>query len=68
MPKIEVPFDQYLREATLALSRDGALLVSLDESGRPNPMTIGWATAGVIWGTLSAALGGIFRRWAIWFG
>ena len=50
MPKIEVPFDQYLREATLALSRDGALLVSLDESGRPNPMTIGWATAGVIWG------------------
>lgn len=50
MPKIEVPFDQYLREATLALSRDGALLVSLDGSGRPNPMTIGWGTAGVIWG------------------
>ncbi len=25
-------------------------------------------TAGAIWGSLSATLGGIFRRWSIWFG
>lgn len=33
-----------------ALEHGGALLVSLDEAKRPNPMTIGWAQVGIIWG------------------
>jgi flavin reductase (DIM6/NTAB) family NADH-FMN oxidoreductase RutF len=50
MSKVEVPFDQYLKEAAAALTRDGALLASLDPSGRPNAMAIGWGCIGVIWG------------------
>ena len=50
MAKVEVPFDQYLREATTALSRDGVLVVSVDAKGKPNPMAVGWATIGEIWG------------------
>ncbi|NLO73307.1 MAG: flavin reductase family protein [candidate division WS1 bacterium] len=50
MPKIEVPFDQFMREATAALRSNGALLASLDAEGRPNAMTIGWGVLGVIWG------------------
>ena len=37
---------QLLRDA---LSTGGAFLVSIDESGRPNPMTIGWAQVGIVW-------------------
>lgn len=33
-----------------ALSGSGAFLVVRDGGGKPNPMTIGWATLGVIWG------------------
>jgi len=50
MAKVEVPFDQHMREATAALSRDGALLTSLDPEGQPNTMAIGWGTIGLIWG------------------
>ena len=32
-----------------ALSSGGALLTVLDPSGRPNPMTIGWALLGIAW-------------------
>ncbi len=43
-----------VREAFLptmeALSRDGALLVSVDPSGRPGGMTFGWGAIGHIWG------------------
>jgi flavin reductase (DIM6/NTAB) family NADH-FMN oxidoreductase RutF len=35
-----------LREA---LDGDGAFLVARDETGKPNPMTIGWAQVGHIW-------------------
>ncbi|MDD4904063.1 MAG: flavin reductase family protein [Candidatus Bipolaricaulis sp.] len=31
------------------LSSGGAFLVALDESGRANPMTIGWAQVGIVW-------------------
>ncbi|MFA5138682.1 MAG: flavin reductase family protein [Elusimicrobiota bacterium] len=33
-----------------ALSGSGAFLVVQDPAGKPNPMTIGWATLGVVWG------------------
>jgi flavin reductase (DIM6/NTAB) family NADH-FMN oxidoreductase RutF len=32
-----------------ALSGDGVFLVAVDDSGRPNPMTIGWAQVGIVW-------------------
>ena len=50
MAKIEVPFDQFMQQATAALRRDGALIASLDANGRPNTMTIGWGVLGIIWG------------------
>ncbi len=39
-------FDRFCQ----ALGGGGALLVSLDRDGKPNPMTIGWALLGIVWG------------------
>ncbi|HEY3397009.1 MAG TPA: flavin reductase family protein [Armatimonadota bacterium] len=50
MAKVEVPYDQYLREADQSLNRGGAFLASVDAAGRPNVMTIGWGLLGTIWG------------------
>lgn len=50
MPKLEVPYDSHISALLHTLQKPGALLVSLDENGRPNPMTIGWAQIGIIWG------------------
>lgn len=50
MAKIEVPYDQHIPLLLKSLSGGGALLVSNDEQGRPNAMTIGWAQVGIIWG------------------
>lgn len=50
MSKIEVSYTDYWKETVEVLSDEGALLVSVDENGKPNVMTIGWATLGVIWG------------------
>lgn len=50
MAKIEVPYDRYITQLLEGLQNPGALLVSLDEGGRPNAMTIGWAQIGIIWG------------------
>jgi len=32
-----------------ALSTNGAFLVTRDETGRPNAMTIGWGQIGIVW-------------------
>lgn len=50
MAKIEVAYDRYIGALLRSLQTPGALLVSLDEAGRPNAMTIGWAQVGIIWG------------------
>lgn len=50
MAKVEVAYDRYIGPLLQALQQPGALLVSLDENERPNPMTIGWAQIGIIWG------------------
>ena len=50
MAKIQVPFDCYFRQFMASLQGGGALLVSPDKDGKPNAMTIGWATMGIIWG------------------
>lgn len=50
MAKSDVAFSDHFEQFCEGLRRDGLLLVSLDEGGRPNAMTIGWATLGIIWG------------------
>lgn len=49
MAKIAVDFTRYFAQLHRSLSSGGALVVSLDPDGRPNPMTIGWATMGIAW-------------------
>jgi flavin reductase (DIM6/NTAB) family NADH-FMN oxidoreductase RutF len=48
--KVEVSYTDYLSETLDALRKPGLLLVSADASGKPNAMTIGWGTVGIIWG------------------
>jgi len=50
MAKVEVEYTTYLREALDTMAHGGLLLACADEAGRPNAMTIGWGTVGVIWG------------------
>jgi flavin reductase (DIM6/NTAB) family NADH-FMN oxidoreductase RutF len=46
----EVHFTHQLDKLFEMLSHGGALLASTREDGSSNVMTIGWATAGIIWG------------------
>jgi len=46
----EVPYTTYLNQTLSRLVHPGLLLVSAAGDGRPNAMTIGWGTVGVIWG------------------
>jgi flavin reductase (DIM6/NTAB) family NADH-FMN oxidoreductase RutF len=50
MAKVAVDYEAYWPEAQSVLANEGALLVSSDETGKPNAMTIGWGTLGRIWG------------------
>lgn len=50
MAKVEAPYTAYFDRFCAALRSSGALLVSLDEKGRPNAMTIGWGLLGITWG------------------
>lgn len=50
MAKSRVPWQQYLQQTLDALGRSGLLLTSIDSKGRPNAMTIGWASFGIQWG------------------
>jgi flavin reductase (DIM6/NTAB) family NADH-FMN oxidoreductase RutF len=50
MAKVEVRYDQFLRETVQAIAKPGALLVSVSNEGKPNVMTIGWGAVGTIWG------------------
>lgn len=47
--KIEINPADYWKETLDALGGEGALLVTRDKQGKPNVMTIGWATMGRIW-------------------
>jgi len=46
----EKEWNEHIRTLKEALSGDGAFLVALDKNGRANPMTIGWAQIGIVWG------------------
>ena len=50
MPKIAADLRSFFPETMAALSDPGCLLVSQGKAGKPNAMTIGWATFGIIWG------------------
>jgi len=48
--KIEIGYTDRLKEAFEVMGKMGLLLVSVDANGKPNAMTIGWGTVGIIWG------------------
>ena len=50
MTKVEVSYTDYMKETTQVMKEKGLLLVSVDGNGKPNAMTIGWGTIGIIWG------------------
>lgn len=50
MPKTEIDYRDYFKPLAEGLRGEGLLLVTADAQGKPNPMTIGWATLGPIWG------------------
>lgn len=50
MPKVDIEYTDYVSEMLDVLGSPGLLLVSADAAGKPNAMTIGWGTIGIIWG------------------
>jgi len=50
MQKIEIGYTDHLDKTLNIMGKMGLLLVSADQSGKPNAMTIGWGTVGIIWG------------------
>jgi flavin reductase (DIM6/NTAB) family NADH-FMN oxidoreductase RutF len=50
MAKANVSFSDYLKETYGVMARDGILLVTSAPGGKPNAMTIGWGSAGIVWG------------------
>ena len=48
--KLDLDYREAFLPTMEALLRDGALLVSVDENGRPGGMTFSWGTIGHIWG------------------
>lgn len=48
--KVEASYSEYLDETLGMMRKGGLLLVSADADGKPNAMTIGWGTIGIIWG------------------
>jgi flavin reductase (DIM6/NTAB) family NADH-FMN oxidoreductase RutF len=50
LAKTDIEYTDYLGEMLEMLHGPGLLLVSVDPSGKPNTMTIGWGTIGIIWG------------------
>ncbi len=50
MAKVTVHYAEYFKQTMQRLREDGLLLVTADREGKPNVMTIGWATIGSVWG------------------
>ncbi len=50
MPKRDIRVFDLWQETVGMLTREGILLCSVNSDGAPNVMTIGWMTAGVVWG------------------
>lgn len=50
MPKIKIDYTKVFAETMEQLGGNGLLLVSKGKDNKPNIMTIGWGTIGIIWG------------------
>jgi flavin reductase (DIM6/NTAB) family NADH-FMN oxidoreductase RutF len=50
MAKVLVPYTDYFAQTIQQMQDEGLLLVTSGTDGKPNVMTIGWGTIGVIWG------------------
>ena len=50
MTKKPIKLFELWRETMDSLTREGLLLCSVDTTGKPNAMTIGWMTGGIVWG------------------
>lgn len=50
MPKQDIQLADLWPQTLYALEHEGLLLVVAGKDGKVNPMTIGWATAGNVWG------------------
>ncbi len=48
--KNDIPWYKGIEPLQAALATNGAFLVTKDETGRPNAMTIGWGQIGIVWG------------------
>jgi flavin reductase (DIM6/NTAB) family NADH-FMN oxidoreductase RutF len=48
--KVEIGFFDYLNKTLSVMGKIGLLLVSAKSNEKPNAMTIGWGTIGIIWG------------------
>ncbi len=49
MGKEDIEYNSRIVETLEAMKRMGLLLVTADSKGKPNVMTIGWGTPGIIW-------------------
>jgi len=49
MNKVQIDYPKAMELTTKVLGSYGALLVANDRQGKPNVMTIGWASYGIIW-------------------
>ena len=47
--KRDIQWDEGAGRLRKALTEGGALIVAVDRSGKPNPMTIGWGQVGIVW-------------------
>jgi len=50
MAKREVDYREVLEETVRVMGDMGLLLAAQDAQGKPNAMTIGWGSPGIIWG------------------
>jgi len=48
--KVDADYTDYIKETLDVTEKTGLLLVSVDAKGKPNTMTIGWVTIGIMWG------------------
>lgn len=49
MSKVTVDYTSYFAEVMKRMSKEGLLMVTAGADGRPNIMTIGWGTIGILW-------------------
>jgi len=50
MSKHVIHFTDYFSQTITRMQQDGLLLVSTSRAGKPNVMTIGWCSLGIMWG------------------